>query len=160
MKDSELGNGGKIEKLIGKIGEIMSKTPTLVSTILYIFIYVILGIAFSSAIYDTTWLSPLDKPSVKVVYGLYLAWLGFFSFKISRGFVEHDIISALFPIETTAFITWGLTEHYNVVSRSEYFSTSPGAAVLLISLFIPYYYGNIHKSIFGGWKDKRNDKIY
>ena len=137
----------------------MPRTATLLSTILYIFIYAILGIAFSSAVFDTKWLSPLDKSSIKIVYGLYLAWLGFFSLKISRGFIEHDIMSVLFPVEAVIFIAWGLAEHYNIISRSGYFSTSPGAAVLLVSLFIPYYYGNIHKSIFRTWKDKRDSKM-
>ena len=136
----------------------MSRIVTLVSTMLYIFIYVILGIALSSAMFDTKMTSPLDKPSVKIVYGLYLVWLGFFSLKISRGFTEHDIISALFPVEAVVMIAWGFAEHYNIISRSEYFSTPSGAVILLVSLFIPYYFGNIHRSIFGGWKDKRDSR--
>ena len=137
----------------------MSRTAIYVSAVLYMFIYIILGIAFSSAVFDTKWLSSLDKPSVKIVYGLYIAWLGFFSIKVSRGFIEHDIISTIFPIEAVIFIAWGLAENYNMISRSEYFSTSPGAVVLFISLFIPYYYGNIHKSILGEWKGKRDGKV-
>lgn len=134
----------------------VSRTATLIETVLYIFIYVTLGVAFSSAIYDLKWLSPLDKPSFKIIYGLYLAWLGFFSFKLTRGFTEHDIISALFPIESMISIIWGLTEHFGLILRSTFFSTSSGAAVLVVTLFIPYYYGNIHRSMFGGWKEKRD----
>ena len=133
----------------------MRKVSTLIETILYIFIYVTIGLAFLSAIYDLKWLSPLDKPSFKIAYGLYLAWLGFFSFKLTRGYIEHDIISALFPIESMISIIWGLAEHFEYVLRSTFFSTPSGAVALLVSLFIPYYYGNIHKSIFGGWKEKR-----
>ena len=134
----------------------MSRTVRLIETILYIFIYVTLGVALSSAIYDLKWLSPLDKPSFKIAYGLYLGWLGFFSFRLTRGFIEHDIMSALFPIESIIYITWGITEHFEFVPRSTFFSTPSGGVALLVSLFIPYYYGNIHKSIFGGWKEKRN----
>jgi hypothetical protein len=126
-----------------------------INTTLYIFIYMILGIAFLSAIYDLKWLLLLDKPSVKIIYGLYLGWLGFFSFRLTRGFIENDIISTLFPIESIISITWGITEYFEFVPRSTFFSTSSGATALLISLFIPYYYGNIHRSVFGGWKEKR-----
>jgi len=122
---------------------------------LYIFVYMILGIAFLSVIYDLKWLSLLDKPSVKIIYGLYLGWLGFFSLRLTRGFIENDIMSTLFPIESIISITWGITEHFEFVRQSTFFSTSSGATALLISLFIPYYFGNIHRSMFGGWKEKR-----
>jgi hypothetical protein len=115
----------------------------------------ILGIAFLSVIYDLKWLSLLDKPSVKIIYGLYLGWLGFFSLRLTRGFIENDIMSTLFPIESIISITWGITEHFEFVRQSTFFSTSSGATALLISLFIPYYFGNIHRSMFGGWKEKR-----
>ncbi len=134
----------------------MSRTVRLIETMLYIFIYVALGVAFSSALFDTKWLSYLDKSSVKIVYGLYLGWLGFFSFRLTRGFIEYDIMSTLFPIESIISIIWGISEHFEFVIRSTFFSTPSGAVVLLVSLFIPYYYGNIHNSIFGGWKEKRN----
>lgn len=148
MKDLESENGN--------IGKIMSRTTTLIETVLYIFIYVTLGMAFSSVIFDTKWLSPLDKPSLKIIYGLYLGWLGFFSFKLSRRFIEHDIMSTLFPIESIIYIIWGMAEHFELVLKSTFFSTPSGATVLLVSLFIPYYYGNVHNSIFGKWKEKRN----
>lgn len=134
----------------------MSRTAILIEKMLYIFIYVTLGVAFSSAVFDTKWLSLLDKPSFKIVYGLYLGWLGFLSFRLTRCFIEHDIMSALFPIESIIYIAWGIAEHFEFVLRSTFFSTPFGATVLLMSLFIPYYYGNIHRSIFGGWKEKRN----
>lgn len=134
---------------------IMSRIATLIETVLYMFIYMILGVAFLSTIYDLKWLSLLDKPSTKIVYGLYLGWLGFFSFRLTRGFIENDIISALFPIESIISITWGMAEHFEFVLRSTFFSTSSGAVALLVSLFIPYNYGNIHRSMFGGWKEKR-----
>jgi hypothetical protein len=117
---------------------------------------VTIGVALSSALFDTKWLSYLDKPSVKIVYGLYLGWLGFFSFRLTRGFIEHDIMSALFPIESIISIIWGMEEHFESVIRSTFFSTPSGAVALLVSLFIPYYFGNIHRSIFGGWKEKRD----
>lgn len=148
MKDLESENGN--------IGKIMSRIATLTETVLYIFIYVILGVALSSAAFDTKWLSLLDKPSFKIVYGLYLVWLGFFSFRLSRRFIEHDIISTLFPIESIISIIWGMAEHFELVIRSTFFSTPSGAATLLVSLFIPYYYGNVHNSIFDKWKEKRN----
>lgn len=138
-----------------KFRENMPKIITLIEALLYIFIYILFGVAFSSAIYDNKMLSPLDKPSIKIIFGIYLGWLGFVSFKLSRYYIEHDMISSLFAIESAVFITWGIIENYNYVNRSEYFSTYTGAIALLISLFIPYYYGNIHNSIFGGWKDKR-----
>lgn len=140
----------------GNIGEMMTRTTVLLEKTLYVLIYMILGIAFLSAVFDTKWLSILDRPSAKIAYGLYVAWLGFFSFRLSRHFIEHDIISTLFPIESIISIIWGITEHFEFVLRSTFFSTSSGAITLFVSLFIPYYYGNIHKSIFGGWKEKRN----
>jgi hypothetical protein len=127
----------------------------IISKFLIVFIYVLLGIAFLSAIYDLKWLSLLDKPLVKIIYGLYLGWLGFFSFRLTRGFIENDIISALFPIESIISITWGVIGYFESIPASTFFSTSPGATALLISLFIPYYYGNIHRSMYGGWKEKR-----
>lgn len=140
----------------GNSGDTMSRIVTLIETVLYIFIYTTLGIALLSAIYDLKWLSPLDKPSFKIIYGLYLGWLGFFSFRLTRGFVEHDIMSAFFPIESVISIMWGIAEHFGFVLRSTFFSTPSGALTILVSLLIPYYYGNIHRSIFGGWKEKRN----
>lgn len=125
-----------------------------ISMVLYMFIYVMLGIALLSTIFDLKWLSILDKPLAKIIYGLYLGWLGFFSFRLTRGFIENDVISALFPIESIISVTWGVKEYFEYVS-STFFSTSYGAAVLLISLFIPYYYGNIYRSMIGDWKEKR-----
>lgn len=135
----------------------MSRIATLIDTVLYIFIYVTLGAAFSSVVFDAKWLSPLDKSSFKIMYGLYLAWLGFFSLRLSRRFIEHDIISVLFLIEAIISIIWGIAEHFEFVIRSTFFSTYSGAVTLLVSLFIPYYFGNIHKSVFGGWKEKRDN---
>lgn len=135
----------------------MSRIATLIDTVLYIFIYVTLGAAFSSIVFDTKWLSPLDKPSFKIIYGLYLGWLGFFSLRLSRRFIEHDIISVLFLIEAIISIIWGIAEHFEFVIRSTFFYTHSGAVTLLVSLFIPYYFGNIHKSVFGGWKEKRDN---
>lgn len=126
-----------------------------ISMVLYIFIYILLGIALLSAIYDLKWLSLLDKPLAKIIYGLYLGWLGFFSFRLTRGFIENNIMSALFPIESIISITWGMTGYFEHVPWPTFFSTSSGATTLLISLFIPYYYGNIHRSMFGEWKEKR-----
>lgn len=126
-----------------------------INMILYISIYIVLGIAFLSTMYDLKWLSLLDKPLGKIVYGLYLGWLGFFSFRLTRCFIENDVISALFPIESIISIIWGIREHFESVSLSTFFSTSSGTAILLISLFVPYYYGNIHRSMFGEWKEKR-----
>lgn len=134
----------------------MARVITLIETVLYIFIYVTLGVALLSVMYDLKWLSPLDKPLFKIIYGLYLAWLGFFSFRLTRYFIEHDIMSALFPIESVISITWGIAEHFEFIPRSTFFSTPSGSITLLVSLLVPYYYGNIHKSIFGGWKEKRN----
>lgn len=140
----------------GSIGEMMTRTTMLLEKTLYILIYVTLCIALLSAVFDTKWLSLLDRPSAKIAYGLYLAWLGFFSFRLTRGFMEHDIMSTLFPIESIIYVAWGIAEHFELILRSTFFSTHSGAVALLVSLFIPYYYGNIHRSIFGGWKEKRN----
>lgn len=140
-------------------GGTMSRIVTLIETILYIFIYVVLCVAFLSVIYDPKWLSILDKPSFKIIFGIYLAWLGFFSLRITRRFIEHDIMSAFFPIESIISITWGGAEYFEFIPRSSFFSTPSGAVILLVSLFIPYYYGNLHKSIFGGWKEKRKKII-
>ena len=140
----------------GNSGDIMSKMVTLIEAVLYIFLYMTIGIAFLSVIYDVKWLSFLDKPLFKIIYGLYLGWLGFFSCRLSRGFIEHDIMNALFPVESIIYIVWGIAEHFEYVLRSTFFSTPSGALTLFVSILIPYYYGNIHNSIFRIWKEKRN----
>lgn len=122
-------------------------------------IYVISAVALLTMISAITWLSILDNPLIKIIYGLYLSWLGFFSFKISKmkglSYIffkiagrEINIFDTLFPVEAAFFIIWGIAEQTGLIMPYTFFSTSIGALILFGSLYIPYYYGNIHGVIF------------
>lgn len=122
-------------------------------------IYVILAVALLTMVSAVTWLSILDNPLVKIMYGLYLGWLCYFAFQVSRmkglsriflkiAGREINIFDVLFLIESIFFIIWGIAEQIGLIVPYPFFYTPIGAVVLFGSLYIPYYYGNIHYSIF------------
>lgn len=131
--------------------------------LVYLLPIAILIVAFVSMASDVTWLSILDQSNIKIIYGLYLGFLGYFSYRVREDnliggynitklyppedFLMRDLISKLFTWEAVCFIIWGTMEYLKLISSSVFFSTTLGELVAFGSLYVPYIHGHIFKEI-------------
>ncbi len=109
---------------------------------------VIMAIGIISLFINTRNFAILDIPTAKIIYGFYLLFLWHYSNILSHHINIRDITSSMFLWVGGWFIMFGISQTVGYSAGSTLFSSPEGEVLLLISLVIPYAYGNIWNSLF------------
>ncbi len=109
---------------------------------------VIMAIGIISLFYNTRNFAILDIPTAKIMYGFYLLFLWHYSNVLSHHIDIRDIACSVFLWIGGWFIMFGISQMFGYSASSTLFSSPQGEVLLLMSLIIPYAYGNIWNSLF------------